>query len=285
MGIFSEINIEQEHRDDSLPETEEQPQVTLTESPQAAVEAAPKAEPSEPQPSADSQDKAAAPAEDKDEDTKRKEHEAAEAKRKAEFDTRQAAKKAALQEKLDRVAAMSDDEVMVASMKQVSADTEKLTRRNMKDCVSEHIQTLCLDDPAFARKVMHPGKSMVNCFRYITQKAWEYIQDELKASGIQPSAEEGYGSDVPDDLCYDWAVEYFNDPDAKVDQEKEEEFVPRPYHGKTSRSRSGAKAKKDAAPKKAEPKKPEPPKPVPKPAVSSGQLSMMDFMMPEEKAG
>lgn len=276
MGIFSEIDMEQECRDDLPPETDEQTQAAPVESPQAAVEAAPEAEPVKPQPSADGQDKSAAPAAGKDEDTKRKEHEAAEAKRKADWEAKQQKKKAALQKKLDRLAAMSDDEVMVTSMKQVSADTEKLTRRNMKDCVSEQIQTLCLDDPAFARKVMHPGKSMVNCFRYITQKAWEYIQDELKASGIQPSAEEGYGTDVPDELCYEWAVEYFNDPEAKVDQEKEEEFVPRPYHGKTPRTKS----KKEPAPKKAEP-----PKPVPKPAESSGQISMIDFMIPEEKAG
>lgn len=251
MGIFSEIDVEQESRNELQLETTEQPQISLVESP-PPVEPASEAEPAEPQPSADSQDKEATPAEDKDEDedTKRKEHEAAEAKRKAEWEARQQKKKAAMQEKLDRLAAMSDDEVMFASMKQVSADTEKLTRRNMKDCVSEHIQTLCLDNPTFARKVMHPSKSMVHCFQYINEKAWEYIQDELKASGIQPGpGAQGYGSDVPDDLCYGWAVEYFNDPDAEVDKEKEEKFVPQPYYGKTSKSRSKNKSKKGAAPK------------------------------------
>ena len=279
MGIFSEISVEQESCGELQPEVNERPQISLLES--SAAEPAPEPEPSEVQPSTDGQDKDTAPAENKDEAAKRKEHEAAEAKRKAEWEARQQKKKAAMQEKLDRLAAMSDDEVMVASMKQVSADTEKLTRRNMKDCVSEHIQTLCLDDPAFARKVMHPGKSMVRCFQYINQKAWEYIQDELKASGIQPGpGAQGYGCDVPDDLCYGWAVDYFNDPDAKVDQEEEEKFVPRPYYGKTSKSKSKAKPKKETAPKKAEP-----PKPTPKPAESSGQLSMIDFMALEGKAG
>lgn len=37
--------------------------------------------------------------------------------------------------------------------------------------MSEHIQILCLDDPAFARKVMHPSKSMVHCIWYINRKA------------------------------------------------------------------------------------------------------------------
>lgn len=280
MGIFSEISMEQENSGELQPEENNQPQVSLMES-TTAVESAPEVEPTEAQPSVDGQDKAEPPVEDQDEDAKRKAHEAAEAKRKAEWEAKQQEKKAAIQEKLDRLAAMSDDEVMVASMKQVSADTEKLTRRNMKDCVSEHIQTLCLDDPAFARKVMHPSKSMVHCFQYINQKAWDYIQDELKASGIQPGpGAQGYGCDVPDDLCYGWAVDYFNDPDAKVDKEDKEKFVPRPYSGRSSSSKGKGKAKKEAAPKKAEP-----PKPAPKPAEPSGQISMLDFAMPEEKAG
>ena len=32
---------------------------------------------------------------------------------------------------------------------------------HMKECVSEYIQTLCLDDPAFARLTMHPKKTMI----------------------------------------------------------------------------------------------------------------------------
>ena len=123
---------------------------------------------------------------------------------------------------------------------------------------------------------MHPRKTMIRCFQYISRKAWDYIQDELKANGIQPGpGQQGYGSDIPDDLCYQWAVDYFNDPDAKEDHEEEEKFVPKPYHGGTSRPKS-KKTKKETTPKKTEP---------PKPAESSGQISMMDFVMPEEKAG
>lgn len=42
---------------------------------------------------------------------------------------------------------MSDDDVMQASMNRVSQDTERLTRRNMKLCVMEDVQTECLADP------------------------------------------------------------------------------------------------------------------------------------------
>lgn len=95
---------------------------------------------------------------DADEEKRRAEHEAAEAKRKAEWEARQAEKKKAEQEQLERLAAMSDDEVVNASMQRVSTDTEKLTRRNMKECVAEFIQTKCLEDIAFARLTMHQRK-------------------------------------------------------------------------------------------------------------------------------
>ena len=192
-----------------------------------------------------------------------------------------AEKKKALQEQMDRLAAMSDDEVVAASMQRVSGDVEKLTRRNMKECVSEYIQTKCLEDPAFARLTMHPKKTMVHCFQYISRKAWEYIQDELKANGIQPGqGSQGYGCDIPDDLCYQWSEDYFRDPDAKEDQEQEEKFVPHPYYGKSSVKSS---KKKKAEKKPAEKKKPEP-KPVPeKKPAADGQMSLMDFGM--AKAG
>ena len=219
-----------------------------------------------------------------DEDDKRKAHEAAEAQRKADWEAKQQQKKAALQAELDRLAAMSDDEVMIASMKRVSADTERLTRRNMKDCVSEYIQTKCLEDPAFARRVGHPRKSMIHCIWYINRKAREYVEREMKDNDIKP--ENGvYGSDVPDDLCYQWAVDYFNDPDAKEDHEDEEKFVPKPYYGGTSKSKSGKAAKGKADKKAGKAEKPRPKEEPKKPAEPAGQFSFEAFMTPEEKAG
>lgn len=129
-----------------------------------------------------------------DEEKKRAEHEAAEAQRKAEFDAKQQAKKAAEQEQIARLEAMSDEEVIAASTQRVSTDVEKLTRRNMKECVSEHIQMLCMEDTAFARLTMHPKKNMIRCFQYINRKAWDYVQDELKASGTRPGpGQQTYG--------------------------------------------------------------------------------------------
>lgn len=203
------------------------------------------------------------------EDEKRKAHEAAEAKRKAEWDAKQAAKKEAERLQLARVDAMGDDEVMMASMKLVSEATERLTRRNMKECVSEFVQTKCLEDPAFARMVMHPKKSMVHCLWYINRKAREYIEQEMKDNGEEPRNAPGgiYGGDVPDELCYQWAEEYFRDSDAEEDHKDEEKFVPKPYYGGGSK-KSASKAKKEKKPqqKAAAPQKP---------LGSSEQLSLL----------
>lgn len=212
-----------------------------------------------------------------DEAAKQKAHEDAEAKRKAEFETRQAAKKAAEKEQLDRLAAMSDDEVMAASMTRVSTDTEKLTRRNMKECVAEHIQTMCIEDPAFARQVMHPRKSMIHCIWYINRKAKEFVEQEMKDNGIKP--ENGiYGSDVPDDLCYQWAVDYFNDPDAEEDRKDEEKFVPKPYYGGTTSKSSGKAKSKNKGKSKEKTKNETPKKAEPKPdpqSTSNEQMSLL----------
>jgi hypothetical protein len=217
-------------------------------------------------PDGESGDKPAAGGEpEKSADQKKAEHDAAEARRKAEWDARQAAKKAAEDKVLEETRAMSDDDVAGASVKKLGLDAERLTRRNMKLLVTEHIQTLCLDNPEFARKALHPRKSMMNCFKYINKKAQEYLKQEMEDNGEKPS---GYaiGGDVPDDLCYLWAEEYFNDPDAEVDKEKDEKFVPKTYYGGSSSAKSRKKepAKKKETPKAATPApdKPAPPEQI-----------------------
>ena len=224
------------------------------------------------------------------EDRKRAEHEAAEAKRKAEWEAKQQEKRDAEFAEIYRLDCMPDEDVMAASIQRISKDTERLTRRNMKDCVSEHIQTVCLENACFARFTMYPNKSMINCFRYINRKAREFIEQEMKDNDIKP--ENGvYGSDVPDDLCYQWAEEYFMDPDAPEDKpEKEEEFVPKPYQGKPA-ARTNKTVKKSTANKPAVKK--EALKPVTNNAEKketkaeeseslAGQMNLMDYLMPDQ---
>ena len=265
MGAYSEMDIDMQYGSDSpFTSDNEASESRQAESrtPQAATPAA-AAQHQPLQADADAKKKAA------DEDEKRRAYEESEAKRKAEWEARQQAKKAAEQEQLDKLAAMSDDEVMMASTQRIGADTERLTRRNMKECISEHIQTLCLEDPAFARKAMHPRKTMIHCIWYINRKAKEFVEQEMKDNDLKP--ENGiYGCDVPDDLCYQWAEEYFNDPNAKEDEEKEEKFVSKPYTGSSSKTASKRKAKTD------HPKKPET-KTAPKKADDLGQMTLGDI--------
>jgi len=179
---------------------------------------------------------------------KRKAHEAAEAKRKAAWEEKQRAKKQAEEAEIQRLQGMSDDDIIAASAEHIRTDIERITRRNMKECVAEHIQSLCRKDAVFARKIMHPRKSMIRCFRYINRQAKEYVRREMEDNDIKPD-NGGYGCDVPDGLCYQWAVDYFNDTDAPEDRQKEETFVPKPYVGTTAK-KAASKAKKAAKPAK-----------------------------------
>lgn len=64
------------------------------------------------------------------------------------------------------------------------------------------------------------------------------------------------GGDVPDDLCYQWAKEYFMDLSAEEDKtEEDKEFVPKPYNGKAA-PKSKKKETKKKSPTKKEAAKP-----------------------------
>lgn len=201
MGILSEIDMMNRDAEDDAFEVSSD-----SETVDSFSEEFEPVDPQKPDPQAEAEEEA----------RKKAEFDAAEAKRKAEWEEKQAQKKLREQQELDRLAAMSDDDVMQASMNRVSQDTERLTRRNMKLCVMEDVQTECLADPNFARLVMNPKKKMVNCFHYINRKAREY----------------------------------FRDADAKEDAEPEEKFVPKNYNGKAPKAGKGKKDK----PKKATPK-------------------------------
>ncbi len=99
------------------------------------------------------------------------------------------------------------------------------------------------------------------------------VHDRVMQTNDEKPMGGGFGGDVPDELCYQWAREYFRDADAKEDAEPEEKFVPKTYNGKVSKA---DKVKKDK-PKKAAPK------PAPKP-VDEEQLTFGDFGT-EEAAG
>ena len=202
---------------------------------------------------AEKEEKKAAPPEPT-EDEKRRAHKEAEAKRKAEWEAKKRAREEAEQAAWENAVAMDDEQLLQASVKRLGDDAERVTRRNMKQCVTEYIQTHCYEDMDFARQVMHPRKSMIRCFRYINRKAKEFVRQEMEDNDEKPTAD-GYGCDVPDDLCYQWAVAYFMDMEAEEDKtEEDKEFVPKPYTGKTASKSKKKTEKKKSAPKKEEPK-------------------------------
>ncbi len=201
-----------------------------------------------------------------DDTEKRKAHEAAEAKRKAEWEAKQLAKRQAEEAAIQKLQAMNDEDVIAASTARISTEVERLTRRNMKECVAAHIQELCRKDTEFARRTMHPRKSMVKCFRYITRMAKEYVKQEMEDNDIKPDGG-GYGCDVPDEIIYQSAETYFNTVGVLEDQEEEETFTPKPYTG------TSAKPVKKA--KKAEKK---PKKQQSKPSESYEQMSLEGVM-------
>ena len=242
MGFFSEIASEARRgmatsirQPAPPPAAQEDPPAPAPEAVVPAPASAPAEAKQEPAPPPEPPTKAPAPelkldaagdaAQPQDDDAKRKAHEAAEAKRKAEWDAK----------------------LLAESVKRVAADTEKLTRRNMKEAVAEHIQARCREDAAFAMLVMDPMKSMVNCFQYINRQAQAYAEQEMKDNGVQRTGV--YGLDVPDGLCYQWAEDYFKDENAEEDHKNDEKFVPKPYvPAAANRKKAQDKAAKKPAP-------------------------------------
>ena len=283
MGVFSELDLENQQAEleghDSKAAEMQTLQAKLIKQHEqkkaAAASEMPSKEPAEEpvaKTEAEQEDPAAAEAE------KRRRHEEAEAKRKAEWERQQAEKRTAEQAALAKIEQMSETELVKASMERMKKETERLTRRNLKECVSEYVQTLCLSDPAFARMVMHPRKSMAHCLQYINRKAREYLLAEMKDNGMEPQQNGIYGGDVPEDTCYDWAEEYYWDADAEEDEVKEEPFVPKPYPGTPVKSKRQPKIEKP----KTEPKTTKPAQviqmPQPEKTSDEEQVSMFDMV-------
>ena len=216
MGVMSELDMEMRMRQNTdadeidlrakAEEINEARQAAEAEAAQATLAKLAVESPCEDAPAEDAPTEEAPP--EDNEEQKRKEHEETEAKRKAEWEAKRQAKEEEILFAWENATALDDAALAAASSKRVGDDSERLTRRNMKQCVTEMIQIFCYEDLDLARQVMHPRKNMVNCFRYITRKAKEFVIQEMKDNDIKPDRE-GYGSDVPDDLCYQWAKEYF----------------------------------------------------------------------------
>lgn len=246
MSVMSEMDLTMNETDreislfDNAGETTPTPQVTepITASPTTAAVTSTTAQ--------------TASAPEQTEDEKRRAHEEAEAKRKAEWEAKKKARDEEILIAWEEALDVTAEQLTEKSLKRIGDMTERLTRRNMKECVKEHLQMLCYENEKLSRNALHPKKSMINCFKYINRKALEYLKQFQEESGEKP-IDNVIGGDVPDDLCYQWAEEYFMDLNAEEDKtEEDKDFVPKPYHSTTTRSTKKKEPKKKPAPKKAE---------------------------------
>jgi hypothetical protein len=112
------------------------------------------------------------------------------------------------------------------AIEKISNASEKITRRNMKIQVSEFIQVRCDSDPDFAALILNPKKNLVNCFKYINRMAMEWIKEDAKARGEELHGQ--IGGDVPDDIIFDWSIEYFQKTGLPEDEEKAKPVSPSP---------------------------------------------------------
>ena len=282
MGVFSELDLENQQAEleghDSKAAEMQTLQAKLIQQHEqkkaAAAEASSREPAAEPvaKTEAEPEDPAAAETE------RRRQHEEAEGKRKAEWERQQAEKRAAETAALAKIEQMSETELVKASMERMKKETERLTRRNLKECVSEYVQTLCLSDPAFARMVMHPRKSMAHCLQYINRKAREYLLAEMKDNGMEQRPDGIYGGDVPEDTCYGWAEEYYRDTNAKEDEVKEEAFVPKPYLNAAAKTKRQPKKEKPKAETKTAKSVQVIQMPQPEKPSDEEQFSMFDLM-------
>jgi hypothetical protein len=68
-------------------------------------------------------------------------------------------------------------------------------------------------------RVNDPEKNFMDCIAYIKKKALEWLKEQQKIE--LSSYAQGVGGDVPNDICYQWAVEYYySKPEPKPEPKK-----------------------------------------------------------------
>lgn len=181
---------------------------------------------------------------------KKKAFEEEEAKRKAEFDAKKAKRDEEVQIEWELNLMVTQEELFANAKSILSKDIERITQKTMKECVGAHIINASQHNEIIAQHVLHPEKNSVNCFKYINRKAREYLEEYMKFTGEKQDKNGVIGIDIPDNLCYQWAEEYFSSTDIPEDHEDEEKFVPKKYTSSYKPStKKNDKKKKATAPK------------------------------------
>ena len=176
---------------------------------------------------------------------KKKAFEEEEAKRKAEFDAKKAKR---------------DEEIQIEWEINTMTGVERITQRNMKESVAAYIIELSQKSEKLSRNILHPQKSITNCYKYINRKARGYLEEQMKLTGEKPDKNGVIGIDIPDNLCYQWAEKYYSSTNIDEDHEDEEKFEPRTYRPSYTpkTAKKSTTKKKETPPPKEEPKADEP---------------------------
>ena len=196
---------------------------------------------------------------------KKKAFEEEEAKRKAEFDAKKAKRDEEIQIEWEINTMMTTDDLIEAAKNNIKTGVERITQRNMKESVAAYIIELSQKSENLSRNILHPQKSITNCYKYINRKARGYLEEQMKLTGEKPDKNGVIGIDIPDNLCYQWAEEYYSSTNIDEDHEDEEKFEPKTYRPSyTPKAKKSAPKKKETPPPKEEPK-----------AEESAQLSIL----------
>ena len=107
------------------------------------------------------------------------------------------------------------------AIEKLDKEFESLTRRGMIDSVMEYLSSYCFDNPDFTKNILNEDKDLKDCLKYITRKASDYLKDASSAF----TTDNGYGGEVPDDLCYEWSVEYYSKSKEELEPVKQPKIV------------------------------------------------------------
>lgn len=89
----------------------------------------------------------------------------------------------------------------------LSSQADRFLMRTMADSIKDYLSEYCDGHPEFAEKVSDPAKNFTGCIKRINREALKWLQEQPNTD-MEGLA--GVCGDVPNDICYGWAVDYYN---------------------------------------------------------------------------
>lgn len=96
-----------------------------------------------------------------------------------------------------------------------------LNDKMFADIIAWQIIRICSEDPVMEAQVLKKHKSLQRCLDYVTGKAFEMAQAQMKEKGIDNGPQK-MGIALTEKEVFPWAEEYYRNMDEKETAEKEE---------------------------------------------------------------